>query len=451
MFEKPENSAEFCRRAGTPPEIEARLRGEADAAALTAWQQHLASCSQCQKAVEQTLLLHSTFATYRADKFFEQLNAGWQPDLSRIAQSHNKTEHPAIAPKARFGFGTNDKNSTSVNNHSPAVLKSAKQSAPRRKKLSWSLGLVSGLIGVVALSFLLLLAVTLTATAPASLPKPSLELVWQVDGKIFGLGKPAGLALDKQGNIYVVEQNYYYVKKLDSRGQLLTRWGGAGDGNGQFINPTGIAIDSQGYVYVTDTGNQRVQKFDSNGQFITKWGQAGNAEGEFNQPWGIALDGQGAVYVVDSDNARIQKFDAQGNFLTTWGSYGLAKGQLVAPRAIAIDKQGQIYISDNKKVSIQKFGASGQFLSEWEIPVNQAGATALTLDLVFDQQNYLYVSDQSRGLIYKFTAEGKLSATLSSLTVGNLLRQPTGLAVDNQGNIVVADAATSQVLKFRQP
>ena len=39
-----------------------------------------------------------------------------------------------------------------------------------------------------------------------------------------------------------------------------------------------------GNVYVADTYNHRIKKFDSNGNFITKWGRKGTGDGQFDRP-----------------------------------------------------------------------------------------------------------------------------------------------------------------------
>jgi DNA-binding beta-propeller fold protein YncE len=115
--------------------------------------------------------------------------------------------------------------------------------------------------------------------------------------------------VDSLDNVYVGdfgENNR--IQKFDSEGNLLTKWGTPGTGDGQFIRPADITVDPEGNTYVTDEGNNRVQKFDSEGNFITKWGSKGSGEGQFIDPLGIVLDTSGNVYVVDGGNSRIQVF-----------------------------------------------------------------------------------------------------------------------------------------------
>ena len=84
-----------------------------------------------------------------------------------------------------------------------------------------------------------------------------------------------------------------------------------GSGDGQFFRPANLAIDMSGNIFVLDEGNNCIQKFDSNGNFITKWGTVGSGDGQFNEPTGIAIDSSGNIYVVDRSNSRIQVFAPQ--------------------------------------------------------------------------------------------------------------------------------------------
>ena len=77
---------------------------------------------------------------------------------------------------------------------------------------------------------------------------------------------------------------------------------------GQFNNPTAIAVDAQGNVYVVDSGNQRVEKYTSGGGYIASWGVPGTGPGQFQAPYGVAVASDGSVYVVDTGNNRVQRF-----------------------------------------------------------------------------------------------------------------------------------------------
>jgi len=90
---------------------------------------------------------------------------------------------------------------------------------------------------------------------------------------------------------------------------FAAKWGTLGSGDGQFNHPGGVETDAAGrllglpaVVYVADSYNNRIQKFTANGSLITKWGTAGSGEGQFSRPWDVATDLAGNVYVADGRN-----------------------------------------------------------------------------------------------------------------------------------------------------
>ena len=160
---------------------------------------------------------------------------------------------------------------------------------------------------------------------------------------------------------------------FDSSGKFLQKWGKTGSGDGELLRPAGIAVEKNGNVIVVDSGNNRLQVFTPEGKFIGKCGGPGKGPGEFNQPWGITLDKDGNIYVADWKNHRIQKLTSAGKCLMTIGSYGAVqepegayavtifgpyvKGdsekagyprtdQFNHPTDVAVDSDGDIYVSD---------------------------------------------------------------------------------------------------------
>jgi hypothetical protein len=141
-------------------------------------------------------------------------------------------------------------------------------------------------------------------------------------------GEPYGVAVDKNGIVYVVDKYSDTVRKLTPSGinwavttiAGLVGSAGSSDGVGsaaRFNNPTGIAAGSDGNLYVADEGNntiRRVSPAGANWMVFTVAGQAGNtgsADGignavRFNGPFGIAVDNNTNLYVSDSINNTIR-------------------------------------------------------------------------------------------------------------------------------------------------
>ena len=64
----------------------------------------------------------------------------------------------------------------------------------------------------------------------------------------------------------------------------MSLWGEGGDGDGQFNRPAGIAVDADGNAIVVDSLNHRVQKFTKDGGFLSNWGGFGSGEGSSTRP-----------------------------------------------------------------------------------------------------------------------------------------------------------------------
>ena len=177
----------------------------------------------------------------------------------------------------------------------------------------------------------------------------------------FDVASPnlSGMALDRDGNIYVGSRFEGTVLKYGPEGELLTTWRPATTGDQ--INV--LTVDEQGDVHV-HAGDNYIQKFDSDGKFLLKWGGTGTGEGQFNGVSGMAIDRHGNYYVVDRENQRVQKFDRNREFLLMWDGTGAADGRFSTPMGILVDARGDVYVSDPIQLTVQKFDSNGRFLLE---------------------------------------------------------------------------------------
>jgi DNA-binding beta-propeller fold protein YncE len=174
---------------------------------------------------------------------------------------------------------------------------------------------------------------------------------------------PAGIALDRQENVYVTDEWLNRVSVFDKDGNFLRDWGMSGSDDGEFNGPSGIAIDPQDVLYIVDSRNHRVQKLTKEGRFLSTWGSLGSGKGQLNAPWGITLDQPGNVYVADHKNHRVQKFTPDGQFLMQFGSYGTGKRQLNHPSDVAVDPEGDVYVCDWANHRVQVFDSDGKIVT----------------------------------------------------------------------------------------
>lgn len=133
--------------------------------------------------------------------------------------------------------------------------------------------------------------------------------------------KPRGIALDKQGNIFVCDDMNFRIRKITPAGTVSTYAGNGtqgfadgGSGAAQFFYLGDMVTDNKGNLYVTDA--HRIRKIDTKGVVSTIAGSTdpGFADGEgilasFSYPSGLAIDAAGNIYVADVLNNRIRKIN----------------------------------------------------------------------------------------------------------------------------------------------
>jgi sugar lactone lactonase YvrE len=161
-----------------------------------------------------------------------------------------------------------------------------------------------------------------------------------------------GLDIDPAGDVYVTFYDNCNLVAGDTRYGVIRAgadlavtavWGDTGAADGQFNRPAGLASDGRGTVYVADANNYRIQKFTSMGGFTAKWGQLGGGPGQFNGLGDVAISPAGEVFATDRNNERIQRFAADGRFLEELRIPGdVTYRGLVAE--LEFDAQGRLYV-----------------------------------------------------------------------------------------------------------
>lgn len=240
-----------------------------------------------------------------------------------------------------------------------------------------------------------------------------LEAQWGGPGTGPGqLGRPDKLAFDAHGNLYVTEVSPISggteggnsrIQKFSPTGAPLAQWGMLGSAPGQFNNPIGIAVNRQGDIYVAEEGGVRIQELSPLGQPLAQWGTPGSGPGQFNVPYDLALDASGNVYVsepgpFEPGNDRIQKFSPNGVPLAQWGGPGAGRGQFNDPTGLAIDSHGNVFVVDSGNNRVEELSSTGQFVAQWDGP-----GFRFVSKIALDDHDTMYVSvgDQVLKLVVK--------------------------------------------------
>jgi len=240
--------------------------------------------------------------------------------------------------------------------------------------------------------------------------------------------------------------------------------------------PIAVVVDAQGNLYIADEEDNRIRKVNPSGIISTfagtglpgysgDRGPAINAE--LNSPTGLALDAKGNVYVADRGNSVVRRIATDGtintvagNGISTFaGDNGPATSAQLDPTAVAVDSQGNLYISDGLNFRIRKVDTNGIITTiggngrEGFLGDNGPATSAevdLVTDLAVDNAGNIYLADYYNLEVRKIDTKGMITDFAGGLESGPLEEAgipatmavivPDGVAFDPAGNLYISDA-----------
>ena len=164
---------------------------------------------------------------------------------------------------------------------------------------------------------------------------------------------PAVLAFLPDGS-FLLGDGYWNsrIVKYDGNGEYMMEFGELGGGPGQFDLIHGLAVDRDGRIYVGDRNNDRIQVFTENGEFIEEWP-------DITDPVGVFIDENDAVWVISATLHRLLKYDLDGQLQHYWGTYGGTNGGfsggLARPHQLDVADDGTVYVTSWDGGWVNKF------------------------------------------------------------------------------------------------
>jgi sugar lactone lactonase YvrE len=295
------------------------------------------------------------------------------------------------------------------------------------------------------------------------------------------LNQPYGIAVDAAGNVYIADELNYRVRKVTPAGVISTVAGNGtsgdkGDGGpataAQFGIPHWLAFDMHDNLYLSE--NNHLRKITPDGVITTVAGDKQRGFGgdggpaafaRFGELGGLATDAVGNIYIADVDNHRIRKISANGVINTVAGNgkngythTGPALSVAIErPESVAVDRSGNLYITDSTNGRVRKVAADGTvstIAGNGRMGYSGDGGPATSArfnglgGIAVDDEGNVYVADAGNHRIRKVSPAGLIMtiagngisgdrgdggpATSARLMVG-------GCAVDSAGNLYIAD------------
>lgn len=248
---------------------------------------------------------------------------------------------------------------------------------------------------------------------------------------------PRGVAVDKQGSIYVADTGNKRVQKLDSQGKFLAEWKNAG--SAPFVEPAGIAIAANGDIYVLEPERDGAHWFTADGQYR---GKIGDGLGLY-RPRGLTIDPAGVLTFANTGGNSVVRTTADGKLVNSLGKAGTKNGELQQPTDAVVDTAGNVYVADTFNQRIQRFAADGRYLGQWTI---QASGTSAGPHLAIAPDGVIYVSEPDAHRISAYAVNGSVLATWGGQGIAEgQLQQPVGVYVDGAGMLYIADSANHRI------
>ena len=192
-------------------------------------------------------------------------------------------------------------------------------------------------------------------------------------------------------------------------------------------------------------------------------------------PTGVALDNSGNLYIADFGNNQIRKVNSSGIITTisgnTTGGYSgdggaATSAELNEPYGVAIDNSGNIYVSDVLNSRIRKINTAGiitTIAGNGTIGYGGDGGPATAAEfnnpnqMAIDDTGNILVADFANNRIRKISISGSIYTIAGNgiagyssdgiLAISAELNHPSGVAVDAVGNIYIADGQNNRIRK----
>lgn len=242
-----------------------------------------------------------------------------------------------------------------------------------------------------------------------------------------GLNLPGSIAVDSSGDIWVANYFGAVVSEFLPTGTPAAAEGWPGTG---LRSSFGLAIDSNGNIWVANensvpaannSGLGSVSEFSSSGMELSG---AGYTAGGIYWPQGIATDSEGGIWVADYGHSSASLLNNNGTAISGVNGYGASA--LPFTPAVAADSNGNgWFAAEGAAVKVTPAGT----VTRYSCCVDPAG-------IAVDQSGNIWLADYGGASLVKLTPVGSIAATVES---PGGIDAAQGIAIDGTGNVFAAN------------
>lgn len=264
------------------------------------------------------------------------------------------------------------------------------------------------------------------------------------DGAVGELSAALSVAFDAEGNSYVVDEIHpgqpSQVRVYDPTGAYLRSIGRTDGGPGTLVNPHAVAVGPDDRVYVTT--ENRVQVLQTDGTFEASWAAQGPGAGDVENFTGVAVTPGGDVVVSDFPGRQVLTFSPDGTQIDSWRLES-------EPYNLALGPDASLYVF-GVRGWVWRYTLDGTLLASWVAVGTGTNQEFRAGGVAVDGDGRVYVTDHDRDRVLVTDSNG---APLGAWTTDpeferRRLDNPVGLAIDRDGNVVVALSAGAGVASY---
>jgi sugar lactone lactonase YvrE len=297
--------------------------------------------------------------------------------------------------------------------------------------------------------------------------------------------RPAGLAMDSQGTLYVSD-SFGTIRMISRDGVVSTYIGEPGEyGHQDGVRrearvgyPMGLVYDGKGIIYMAETEHGTVRQIHPGGVVTTFVGRPfhhGTLDGilssaRLNAPAGMAVDEFGNIFVADAEHHVIRKISPHGTVSTLAGKAGEmghvngtgSEARFAHPLGVALDSNGNLIVSDGMSQTIRRVTPEGVVTTvagfPW-LPGSLDGHASIArfhgpAGVAVDADDNIYVADHYNHVIRRITPFGAVSTFAGAFGISGgddgqgaeaRFTLPLDVLLDNDGNLVVSSYAVRRI------